>query len=52
MKSKKLKNLSFKKESVAQLSNHEASQVKGGQTRAWTGCYSQDSLCPTSCYIH
>ncbi|XLS29778.1 class I lanthipeptide [Flavobacteriaceae bacterium M23B6Z8] len=52
MKSKKLKNLRFKKESVANLSDDQKSRIIGGATRAWTGCLTFDSMCPTSCYAH
>ncbi len=53
MKTKKIKNLTFKRESVANLSKNTKYQISGGRTtetiRWEDGCTSLISGCFTSC---
>jgi len=52
MKTQKVKSLKLVKASIANLDEQTQTEVVGGRTRAWTGCNSFDSMCPTSCYAH
>jgi hypothetical protein len=52
MKTQKLKSLKLVKASIANLDTKTGQQIVGGGTRAWTGCLTFDSMCPTSCHIH
>ncbi|WP_298507965.1 hypothetical protein [uncultured Kordia sp.] len=52
MKTQKLKSLKLVKASVANLDANKQERIVGGGTRAWTGCMTFDSMCPTSCHAH
>lgn len=52
MKTRKIKSLKLVKASVANLDIKNQDKIVGGGTRAWTGCNTFNSLCPTSCHVH
>ena len=52
MKTQKVKSLKLVKASVANLDVAKQERIVGGGTRAWTGCLTFNSMCPTSCHAH
>ncbi|MCH2193361.1 hypothetical protein [Kordia sp.] len=52
MKTHKVKSLKLVKASIANLDASKQERIVGGGTRAWTGCLTFNSMCPTSCHAH